>query len=386
MRLAAPFLDDPGLQAVLAALAGAGYRGLVVGGAVRNALLGQPVTDLDLATDARPEAVMALAEGARLRAVPTGIAHGTVTVVVGSTPFEITTFRRDVATDGRRATVAYTTALAEDAARRDFTMNALYMDAAGAVIDPLGEGLADLRAGRLRFVGDADARIREDYLRILRFFRFHAHYGRPGGADAAALAACAAGREGLARISPERIGAEMRKLLAAPDPVESLDLMRKTGVLAQILPGASTDAMPRLIAAERAAGVAPDWRRRLGAMEAPDAARLLRLSRAEALHLRHLSEARSTGPAAAAFHFGPEIARDGVLLAEAGGQVPPPGWPALIEAAGPLPVTAADLAPLNGPALGAALKRAEAAWIASDFRASRAEVIARALETAAGKA
>ncbi len=386
MRLAAGFLDDPGLQRVLALLDGAGHRGLVVGGAVRNALLGRDVTDLDLATDARPEAVMALAAGVGLRAVPTGIAHGTVTLIANGTPFEITTFRRDVATDGRRATVAFTTALAEDAARRDFTMNALYADAAGAVIDPLGEGLADLRAGRLRFVGDPDARIREDYLRILRFFRFHAHYGRPGRADAAALAACAAGRAGLARISPERIGAEMRKLLAAPDPCESLKLMREAGVLAQVLPGADVGAMPGLIAAESAAGAPPDWRRRLRALDAPEAATLLRLSRAETLHLRRLAEAQDMGAAAAAFHLGPDLARDGVLLAEAAGRAPPPDWPALIAVAEPLPVTAADLAPLSGPALGAALKRAQAAWIESGFRAAPADLIARALETGGGKA
>ena len=386
MRLAAGFLADPGLQAVLAALEGAGHRGLLVGGAVRDGLLGRRVTDIDIATDARPEAVLALAGAAGLRAVPTGLAHGTVTLIADDTPFEVTTFRRDVETDGRHATVAFTGALAEDAARRDFTMNALYADARGQVLDPLGQGLADLRAGRLRFVGDPQARIAEDYLRILRFFRFHAHYGRPGQVDGPALAACAAGREGLARISAERIGTEMRKLLSAPDPSESLVLMAQAGVLAQVLPGAQAQILPRLVAAEAAAGAAPDWRRRLLALAAPEAASRLRLSRAEAAHLNHLAQARGLGPAAAAYHFGPETARDGVLLAQAIGCTPPPDWPARIAAVKPLPIKPADLAPLAGPALGAGLRRAEAAWIESGFRARPAALIATALESGAGKA
>lgn len=386
MRLAAGFLADPGLQKVLAALEGAGYRGLLVGGAVRDGLLGRPVTDIDLATDARPESVLALAETAGLRAVPTGLVHGTVTLIADGAPFEVTTFRRDVETDGRRARVAFTGALAEDAARRDFTMNALYADARGQVLDPLGQGLDDLRAGRLRFVGDPQARIAEDYLRILRFFRFHAHYGRPGQVDGPALAACAAGRAGLARISAERIGAEMRKLLAAPDPSESLALMAQAGVLAQVLPGADARVLPRLVAAEAAAGAPPEWRRRLWALAAPEAAGRLRLSRADALHLRRLGEARAFGPAAAAFYFGPETARDGVLLAQATARAVPADWVARIEAAGPLPIKPADLAPLSGPALGAGLRRAEAAWIESGFRAPPADLVARALETTAGKA
>lgn len=385
MRLSADFLDAPGLLTVLAMLTDAGHCGLVVGGAVRNALLDRPVTDIDIATDARPEVVLDLAKAVGLRAVPTGLAHGTVTVIADGRGFEVTTFRRDVATDGRRARVAFTTALAEDAARRDFTMNALYADADGRVIDPLG-GLPDLRAGRLRFVGDAQARIAEDYLRILRFFRFHAHYGRPGHADADALAACAAGRDGLARISAERIGAEMRKLLAAPDPSEALALMAETGVLAQVLPGVDARAMLRLIAAEAAADAPPEWLRRLGVLNAPQAADRLRLSRAEASHLDRLAAAQRMDPAAAAFHFGPDLARDAVLLAQAAGCQPPADWAARIDAARPLPIRAADLAPLSGPALGAGLRRAETAWIESGFSAPRAALIRAGLETPPGKA
>ena len=386
MRLTAGFLADPGLQQVLAMLEGAGHRGLVVGGAVRNAALGLPVGDVDLATDALPDRVLALARDAGLRAVPTGLAHGTVTLILGGTPFEVTTFRRDVATDGRHAQVAFTDALAEDAARRDFTMNALYADARGQVLDPLGQGLADLRAGRLRFVGNPQSRIAEDYLRILRFFRFHAHYGRPGQVDAPALAACAAGRAGLTRISPERIGADMRKLLSASDPAESLGLMAQTGVLEQVLPGADPRAMPALIAAEGAADTPPDWQRRLRVLDAPEATDRLRLSRAEASHQTRLAQARAMAPGEAAFHFGPDIARDGVLLAQAAGRTPPPDWQAAIAAAKPLPIRAADLAPLAGPALGAGLRRAEVAWIASGFTATPAALIAQALETPAGNA
>ena len=206
-RIAAEWLGAA--RPVTAALEAAGHQALFVGGCVRNALIGRAVADIDLATDARPAAVIALAEAAGLRAVPTGIEHGTVTVLAGGRPFEVTTFRRDVETFGRRAVVAFTGEIAEDAARRDFTMNALYARADGEVIDPLG-GLADLRAGRVRFVGDPGQRIAEDYLRILRFFRIHAWYGDPaGGMDPDGLAACAEAQDGLALISRERVGAEI---------------------------------------------------------------------------------------------------------------------------------------------------------------------------------
>ena len=215
-RVGGAWLDAPETQGVMAVLAGGGHRALAVGGCVRNALIGVPVADVDLATDALPERVAALAEAAGMKAVPTGIAHGTITVVSRGVPHEVTTFRRDVETDGRHAVVAYTGEVAEDAARRDFTMNALYAEADGRLVDPLG-GLPDLIARHLRFVGDAEARIREDHLRILRFFRFHAWYGR-GPLDTEGLAACARLAEGVERLSGERVGSEMKRLLAAPDP------------------------------------------------------------------------------------------------------------------------------------------------------------------------
>ncbi|WP_374189447.1 CCA tRNA nucleotidyltransferase, partial [Paracoccus thiocyanatus] len=214
-RLSAPFLDDPALKRVLAALAAQGAQALVVGGAVRNALLGEPASDVDISTSARPQDTVRLAQAAGLRSVPTGIEHGTVTVIADGRGFEVTSFRRDVETDGRRAVVAYSDRIEDDAQRRDFTMNALYATASGEVLDPVG-GLPDLAARRLRFVGDPRARIAEDYLRILRFFRLLAWYGRE--ADLHALAACRELRQGLAGISRERIGHEMRKLLDAPRP------------------------------------------------------------------------------------------------------------------------------------------------------------------------
>ena len=223
MRIEADWITRPETQAVCNALTGAGYRALFVGGCVRNTLLGAPVDDIDIATDALPKAVMDLTGAAGLNAIPTGIDHGTITVVSAGLPHEITTFRRDVETFGRHAVVAFSTDVSDDARRRDFTMNALYADPSGQVIDPLG-GLADLQARHVRFIENADQRIREDYLRILRFFRFHAWYGDAArGLDADGLAAVAANTDGLDSLSRERVWAELRKLLAAPDPAPSPD-------------------------------------------------------------------------------------------------------------------------------------------------------------------
>ena len=238
MQISGDWLTNPATQAVCAALTGAGAQALFVGGCVRNALLGLPVADIDIATDAPPDRVITLCNAAGLRVVPTGIEHGTVTVLSGDIAHEVTTFRRDVTTDGRRATVAFATDITTDAARRDFTMNALYARPNGTVVDPLG-GLPDLLARRVIFVGDATARIREDYLRILRFFRFHAWYADPNaGIDAEGLAACAALADGLRQLSRERVSAEMIKLLGAPDPAPAVAAMAQAGILARILPGA----------------------------------------------------------------------------------------------------------------------------------------------------
>ncbi len=246
-RLTSDWINTSETQAVCAALTDAGAQALFVGGCVRNALIGEPVSDIDIATDALPERVMEATAAAGLKPVPTGIDHGTITVVSGGLPYEVTTFRRDVETDGRRAVVAFSTDVTEDATRRDFTMNALYATPDGDVIDPLG-GLQDLHDRLVRFIGNADDRIREDHLRSLRFYRFHAWYGDPErGMDPDALAAIARHLNGLEVLSHERIGAEITKLLGSPDPAPAVASMRQTGVLQRVLPGADDRALAPLV-------------------------------------------------------------------------------------------------------------------------------------------
>jgi poly(A) polymerase len=232
-----PWMRAPDTVAVLDALEATGGPDCAryVGGCVRNTLIGQPVSDIDIATVLTPDRVTQALRAAGLKAVPTGVEHGTVTAVAGGKPFEVTTLRRDVATDGRRAVVAFTDDWGEDAQRRDFTLNSLYARRDGTIFDPTGHGVADARAGRIVFVGEAEQRVREDYLRILRFFRFLAWYGS-GPADAAALAACEALRDELKTLSAERVSKELLKLLAAPDPREAVALMGCTGVLGEVLP------------------------------------------------------------------------------------------------------------------------------------------------------
>lgn len=379
MRISGQWLERQETQAVLACLTSGGFRALLVGGCVRNALLRQPVADVDIATDARPETVSDLAEKAGFHVVPTGIDHGTVTVVSGGIPHEVTTFRRDVETDGRRAVVAFSDRIAEDAARRDFTMNALYAQADGRVFDPLG-GLPDLLARRLRFVGDAETRIREDYLRILRFFRFHAWYGDPAeGLDPEGLAACAALSAGLETISRERIGAEMRKLLAAPDPAPAVAAMAQAGVLALVLPGADPRALAPLVHLE--GGLPPRWQRRLAVLGGQDRGARLRLSNPEKRQLAALDEALSgmDPPVVLGWRLGAEGGADAVLARAAlTGTPPPEGWQAEVArgAAAEFPVKAADLPGLAGPALGKRLKELERRWCDSALRLSRDQLLA----------
>lgn len=383
MRIEADWLAGSASRAVCGMLTGAGYQAWYVGGCVRNALLGAPVDDLDICTDARPERVVELAKAADLKPVPTGIDHGTVTVVAEGRPFEVTTFRRDVETDGRRAVVVFAETMEEDARRRDFTMNALYAGPEGEVADPLG-GLPDLEAHRLRFIGDPAERIREDYLRILRFFRFHAWYGDPeGGLDAEGLAACAELAAGIEGLSKERIGHEMRKLLAAPDPAPAMASMEITGVLMRVLPGASVRLLAVLVHVEQAAGLAPDWLRRLAALGEIEAQESLRLSKAEAKSLGSLREALGSGmgPAELGYRFGEGQGRD-VLALRAAALTTEIAEQELSElrrgAESSFPVQARDLMPeYSGPELGAALKRAERLWIDSGLTLSRERLIAR---------
>jgi len=380
MKIAGEWIEAAHVQQVLHMLTDAGHQAFLVGGCVRNALLGQPVADIDISTDAMPERVVALAGATGLKAVPTGIEHGTITVVAEGVGHEITTFRRDVETDGRRAVVAFSTRIEDDAARRDFTMNALYADATGAVVDPMG-GLADLWARRVRFVGDADERIREDLLRILRLFRFHAWYGDPEeGLDADGLAACAANSAGIETLSRERIGHEMRRLLAAPDPSQSVAAMQATGILARVLPGADARALAPLVHLEPP--YAPDWIRRLCVLGGTGHADGLRLSRAEARRAETLAAALAAGESAAvtAYRHGAEIARDVVLvMAASAGTEPPAGWEDQVAqgTTAVFPVASGDLMPVfSGAALGARLRELEERWIASGFELSREQLLA----------
>jgi poly(A) polymerase len=385
-----PWMMEAATRAVLAALGPGAAR--FAGGAVRDAILGRAVSDIDIATVHPPDEVMRRLAAAGITVVPTGLAHGTVTAVVAPRHFEITTLRRDVETFGRRARVAFTADWAEDAARRDFTMNALYLDAEGGVWDFVG-GLADLRAGHVRFVGDARQRIREDVLRLLRFYRFHAHYGT-GAADAEARAAARELKPLLPTLSAERVAAELKKLLAASNPMPTLALMDDDGVLGTVLPEArGLGRLAGLVALEPA----PDPVRRLGALVATDrgaaeaVARRLKLKTAERERLVAMAAPRAqvvlvAGEAAqrrALYRLGAALYVDLVLLraAERGDAA---GAQALLALAAswrpprfPLKgsdLTARGMAP--GPAVGRLLAALEAWWEAGDFRAGRTACLA----------
>ncbi|MDF1854975.1 CCA tRNA nucleotidyltransferase [Pseudooceanicola sp.] len=381
-RIAGDWLDRPATRAVCAMLEGAGHQVFFVGGCVRDTLLGRAVGDIDLATDARPDQVFACAKAAGLNPVPTGVEHGTVTVVSEGIPHEVTTFRQDVETDGRRAVVAYADDIETDAQRRDFTMNALYADSRGAVLDPTGQGLADLAVRQVRFIEDPEARIREDYLRILRFFRFHAWYGDPAaGMDPAALAAIAANSAGIETLSAERIGHEMLRLLAAPDPAPAVAAMRQTGVLMLILPGADDMALAPLVHLEAAGGHAPEGLRRLAALGGSDVATRLRLSRAQARRLADIARALDEAGDAAAlgYRHGAALALDALLIqaASLGQPVDPAAIDSVQQAAARVfPVSARDLMPdYQGPALGKRLSVLEERWLASAFALTRQDLL-----------
>ncbi|GAA0630434.1 CCA tRNA nucleotidyltransferase [Brevundimonas kwangchunensis] len=379
------WLNDPATRAVVAALEAAGGPGCsrFVGGCVRNALMGRPIDDIDIATTLKPEQTEKAIRVAGLKAVPTGIAHGTVTAVADRKPFEITTLRRDVTTDGRNATVAFTDDWAEDAARRDFRLNALYADAKGQVFDPTGQGVEDAAAGRIVFVGDPATRIREDYLRILRFFRFFAWYGR-GEMDAAGLEACRELASGMTRLSAERVSKELMKLLAADDPRPAVRAMADTGVLAQVLPDADDLALFEAVVTRM-----DDPVERLGALLPLDANLLRRVT--EGLRLPNATRDRLTDMAQAAadvdlnltdhalrvavYRHGRRAVRE--LLTRRSGETPSRSgdgdrlralaatWDAPV-----MPVGGKDIVGLGvppGPETGRILKAFEAGWIADDF-------------------
>jgi len=379
-----PWLESQSTQAVMRALEAAGGAGCArfVGGCVRNSLLGQPVDDIDIATRLRPDQTIAALKAAGLKAVPTGVEHGTVTGVSERRPYEITTLRRDVETDGRRAVVAFTEDWAEDAARRDFRLNALYADAAGTVFDPTGGGLEDAAAGRIVFVGVAETRIREDYLRILRFFRFYAWYGR-GEPDAVGLAASAALKDGMAQLSAERVSKELLKLLAAPDPRAAVRAMAETGVLAQVLPQAQP--LPLF---EAMCDLTDDPVILLSALLPADAAGVMEI--AGGLRLSNAVRDRlaamvADGPAvwptmsdaearAAIYRLGRRAFEDRLIRAEAAGGGDGARLRALAADWTPpkMPVGGRDLARLGlkpGPETGRLLKAFEDGWVADDFPA-----------------
>ena len=396
----AAWLKRPETTRVFAALAAPGIETRAVGGAVRNAFLGLPVNEVDLATTALPEKTMELARKAGFKAIPTGIEHGTVTVIADGVPFEVTTLRRDVETFGRHATVAFTENWEEDARRRDFTLNALYAGSDGTVFDPLG-GYADLVAGRVRFIGEAEQRIKEDYLRILRFFRFNAYYGK-GPLDAEGLRASVKLRAGLEELSAERVGAELKRLLEAPRAFEAVWALFDYGLLPELLGGAPRlERLKRLVAIDSAAGFAPDAMLRLAALGvfvAEDAERLaarLRLSNAElaVLALGAGDYAREELPDESAakrllYRLGPihYAAYLRIAWADSGAPTDDAAWQAALSLperwrAPSFPLGGADimaLGDLKGPEIGLALRRLEAEWIASGFALSREELLARA--------
>ncbi len=385
-QLQAAWLRDNAAQRALGILTDAGHQAYFVGGCVRNTLLGAAVGDLDISTSARPDVVMDLARAAGIKAVPTGIDHGTVTLVIDGQGFEVTTFRRDVETDGRRAVVAFADDIQSDAERRDFTVNALYASADGTLLDPLG-GLADLNARKLRFIGDPHDRIREDYLRILRFFRFHAWYGDPSnGIDMDGLAACAELADGLEQLSKERVGHEMIKLLSAPDPSPAVASMATCGALLRILPGAGAHLLPVLVHVEEAMSMSPDPIRRLAAIGGMgDVAEALRLSNDDSKRLARLDDAmhHDTSAEETGYRMGASEGLSALALrfALAGREPDLADVDALQGGAKQVfPLTGPDLMPaLTGPALGDALRRAETSWIASGFRKDKETLTKEAL-------
>jgi poly(A) polymerase len=383
-----PWMREPATRAVLAALNEAGIAARFVGGCVRDALLKRPIADIDLATPARPEEVMAALEKAGIKAVPTGIAHGTVTAVVPPRHFEITTLRRDVETYGRHAKVAFDADWAEDAARRDFTINAIYLDPDGTLHDPVG-GLADLAVGRVRFVGEAAKRIAEDVLRVLRYYRFEARFG-DGSGDPEARAACRAAVPLLPKLSAERVASELLRLLAVPNPVPALRIMVEDGVLAAILPEARRlDRLERLIPQEPQ----PDPLRRLAALIETDAvaaeaiAERLRLSNAERERLAGLARPWPLNPAAdaraqrrAVYDLGAERYRDLALLLAAEGKIDERWLAKLLDltahwAPPRFPLAGRDVTALGippGPPVGQLLIEVRQWWEEADFAPDRA--------------
>jgi len=404
----ASWLIAPETKAVIAALdAVRPGASRFVGGCVRNTLIGEPVDDIDIATQLLPEMVVDAAKKAGLSAVPTGIEHGTITIVCNHKPYEVTTLRRDVTTDGRRATVAFTEDWNEDAQRRDFRLNALYAEADGTVHDLTGGGVEDARAGRIIFIGDAGARIREDYLRILRFFRFSARYGR-GALDPTGLAACAALQEGMGQLSAERIWKELKKLCAAPKPASALKAMADAGILARVAPEAvNLDRALRLAAIDDEFLLPPDGLRRIAALLADEesARALCRRMKASNDERARLVAAVGKTPRVvsymsmrelrrALYALGRETFDDRARLAWAEddrGRTGPQ-WRSLLALSlgwerPHLPLTGEEVAAAGvppGPKIGAVMREVEAWWIDADFPDDKLSIVERLKAVAQG--
>lgn len=407
----------PETRAVIAALTAEGAEVRFVGGCVRDTLLKRPIKDVDIATHDQPDRVMALLEKAGIHAIPTGIAHGTVTAVIGKAHYEITTLREDIETFGRHARVAFTDDWTADAARRDFTMNAMFADPEGRVYDPFN-GLADLGAGRVRFVGLPEKRLEEDVLRLLRFFRFHAHYGRPG-MDTRALAACRKAAPNLVNLSGERVAGELIRLMQAPDPASVLLVMHGEGILRHVLPEATEFGCLRVLTwlesrAMARASVAPDPLRRLASILDTDAAgarqvaERLKLSTTQADRIVAIVQPKvevnagmDARAARRALHkVGADTFRDLVLVAWARARAmdarpdsaETARWQGLLDAADSwqpvaLPVRGADCMAMGvpkGPEIGRLLGEIEQWWEDQDFRPNREQCLERMKSLTAG--
>ena len=394
IKITADWLTDAPVMRVMDCFADAGFPAYFVGGCVRNALLDLPVTDIDIATPATPDEVMELGRASHIKTLPTGIKHGTVSWILPGILdrqiFQITTYRRDIKTDGRHAQVAFSECMKTDAARRDFTMNALYADAAGTVFDPIS-GLDDLRCGRVRFIGDAGQRIAEDGLRILRFFRMSALYGADGGdkLDAVGLAACGANGAALARLSQERISTEFRLLLSAPNPAPALLAMEGAGLLTRIITGCRADFITRFIDLETAVGARVNWIFRLvilggqGVAEGESCLRLSNVEKKSYTGVLSAVKALDSGMKSSAlgYYHGADIACAAVLYraVQRGQDLDKAVLDQIDFGANQqnkYPIKAADLmAFAEGRELGDLLKKGERIWVQSNFTKTKEAVL-----------
>jgi len=371
-----------------------------VGGCVRNAVLGAPIGDIDFATTLEPKEMEAALKAHKIKYVPTGIAHGTITAVIDGKPFEITSLRKDVETDGRRAVVAFTQDWSEDAQRRDLTMNALYADYEGTIFDPTGQGLDDLKAMKFRFVGDAQIRVREDYLRILRYFRFLAWYGGKAKVDAGALKACSENRRGLKKLSAERVWSEIKKILSAPDPSRAVHIMLTNEILETVLPEASNaEGLSLMVKLEAREAIKPDPLLRIMAMSAREPLQMallckrLKMSTKETQRLRAWSDsstaldpnAENREQLKAVYLAGKEVVIDRARIRAAGqtDAILSTRWMSLADLAmgwtpPEFPLTGKDMKAAGvepGPQMGKCLEALKALWVRSGFTADRDKLL-----------